>query len=36
LALPFYGALTERDVDRVCTTLERILDKTLVRGTGRF
>jgi perosamine synthetase len=36
LALPFYGALTERDVDRVCTALERILEKTLVRGTGRF
>jgi perosamine synthetase len=36
LALPFYGAMTERDVDRVCGTLEKLLDKTLVRGTGRF
>ena len=36
LALPFYGALTSREVDHVCTTLERILDKTMVRGTGRF
>jgi perosamine synthetase len=36
LALPFFGAMTERDVDRVCTTLEQLLDKTLVRGAGRF
>jgi len=36
LALPFFGAMTERDVDHVCTTLEELLDKTLVRGAGRF
>lgn len=35
LALPFYGRLSVRDVDRVCTTLESILEKVLIGGTKR-
>jgi len=35
LALPFYGRLSVRDVDRVCTTLESILEKVLLGGTKR-
>lgn len=30
LALPFYGALTEAQVDHVCTKLEQIVEKALV------
>ncbi len=30
LALPFYGAMTESQVDYVCTKLEHVIEKTLV------
>jgi len=36
LALPFFGHLTERQVDRVCDTLETILEKTILGRKGRF
>ena len=36
LALPFFGHMTERQVDRVCDVLEKLLDKTLVGRKGRF
>jgi len=36
LALPFFGSLTERQIDRVCDTLEKVLEKTLVGRKGRF
>jgi perosamine synthetase len=37
LALPFFGGLTKQQVDRVCDTLERVLDKVLTtRGDRRF
>lgn len=35
IALPFYGRMTPKDVDRVCTTLENALEKALVGGTPR-
>jgi perosamine synthetase len=36
LALPFFGNMTPRQVDRVCTTLEKVLERTLVSKKGRF
>ena len=36
LALPFFGTMTSVQVDRVCNTLEKLLEKTLVGKKGRF
>jgi len=36
LALPFFGALTARQVETVCETLERALEKTLLGSKDRF
>jgi perosamine synthetase len=36
LALPFFGGMTSIQVDRVCSTLEKLLEKTLVGKKGRF
>ena len=36
LALPFFGQMISGQVERVCDTLEKILDKTLVGRKGRF
>lgn len=36
LALPFFGGMTYQQVERVCATLERLLEKLLVGRKGRF
>jgi perosamine synthetase len=36
LALPFFGGMTYQQVERVCNTLERILERMLVGRKGRF
>lgn len=36
LALPFFNRMTTRQIDRVCQTLEKILEKTLVGRKGRL
>jgi perosamine synthetase len=36
LALPFFGRMTAAQVDRVCRTLDKILEKTLTGRKGRF
>jgi perosamine synthetase len=36
LALPFFGKLTSRQMDRVCSVLEKSLEKVLVERKGRF
>src|SRR5688572_13901366 len=36
LALPFFGGMTSQQVDRVCDTLDRVLNKKLVARKGRF
>jgi perosamine synthetase len=36
LALPFFGQMTGGQVERVCDTLEKVLEKTLVGRKGRF
>jgi perosamine synthetase len=36
LALPFFGAMTAKQINRVCDVLERILEKTLVQKSNRF
>ena len=36
LALPFFGNMMPRQLDRVCATLEKVLEKTLVGRKGRF
>ena len=36
LALPFFSKITTRQVQRVCDTLEKILDKSMVSKKGRF
>lgn len=36
LALPFFGSMTERQVDRVCQTLEKSLERVLVGNKGRW
>jgi perosamine synthetase len=36
LALPFFGSMTSVQVDRVCRTLDKILEKTLTARKGRF
>ncbi len=36
LALPFFGGMTAAQVDRVCDTLDRLLEKTVTSRKGRF
>jgi perosamine synthetase len=36
LALPFFGGMTSAQLDHVCVTLDRILEKTLTAKKGRF
>jgi perosamine synthetase len=36
LALPFFGGITEKQVNRVCDTLEKIVERTLVQQKKRF
>ena len=36
LALPFFGQMTNRQVDRVCDVLESALERVLVGNKGRF
>jgi perosamine synthetase len=36
LALPFFGGMTAAQVDRVCDTLDTLLDKTVTTRKGRF
>ena len=36
LALPFFGGMTAAQVDRVCDTLDALLEKTLTGRKGRF
>src|SRR5437763_5773984 len=36
LALPFFGGMTSAQVDRVCKTLKKVLEKTLTARKGRF
>lgn len=36
IGLPFFSRMTKAQVYRVCDLLERVLDKTLTRGKGRF
>jgi perosamine synthetase len=36
LALPFYGALTAAQIERVCQTLEQIIENRLLGGKKRF
>jgi perosamine synthetase len=36
VALPFFSRMTAAQVDRVCTVLERVLEKTLVSRKDRF
>jgi perosamine synthetase len=36
LGLPFFSRMTTSQINRVCDTLERILDKTLTARKGRF
>jgi perosamine synthetase len=35
LALPFFTKMTEGDVDRVVTVLNRVLERVLMKGTER-
>jgi perosamine synthetase len=36
LALPFFGKMSNRQVDHVCDVLESLLEKTLINRKGRF
>ena len=36
LALPFFGNMTDAQLDRVCSVLDKVLDKTLLARKGRF
>ena len=36
LAVPFFGKMTDRQVNHVCDTLEAVLEKTLMSRKGRF
>jgi perosamine synthetase len=36
LALPFFGNMTDAQIDRVCSVLDKVLDKTLTARKGRF
>jgi perosamine synthetase len=36
LALPFFGSMTTRQIDRVCETLNKTLEKQLMARKGRF
>ena len=36
LALPFFSRMTTDQIDRVCATLDKVLEKTLVSRKGRF
>ena len=36
LALPFFSQMTKHQVDRVCTTLTQVLERTLTTKSSRF
>jgi perosamine synthetase len=36
LALPFFGKMTGKQVNHVCETLEKVMEKTLISRKGRF
>jgi perosamine synthetase len=36
LALPFFGSMTTRQIDRVCETLDKTLEKRLMAKKPRF
>jgi perosamine synthetase len=36
LALPFFGSMTTRQIDRVCETLDKVLEKRLMTKKTRF
>jgi perosamine synthetase len=36
LALPFFGKMTGKQVNQVCETLEKVMEKTLISRKGRF
>jgi len=36
LALPFFSRMSGKQVERVCTTLEKTLEKLLTSRKGRF
>jgi len=36
IALPFFGTMTKSQIERVCDTLEKVLEKILVSRKGRF
>jgi len=36
IALPFYTRMTEQQVNRVCDTLDRVLERTLTSERARF
>jgi len=36
IALPFFGKMTKSQIERVCDTLEKVLEKILVSRKGRF
>ena len=36
IALPFFGKMTKSQIDRVCDTLEKVLEKILIARKGRF
>jgi perosamine synthetase len=36
LALPFFTRMTGKQIERVCDTLDKILERTLTTGKGRF
>lgn len=36
IALPFFSRMTTRQINRVCDTLEKVLDRTLIARKGRF
>ena len=35
-ALPFFGKMTKSQIERVCDTLEKVLEKILMSRKGRF
>ena len=36
IALPFFGKMTKAQIERVCDTLEKVLEKILMSRKGRF
>jgi perosamine synthetase len=36
LALPFFGSITTRQIDRVCEVLNKVLEKRLMTKKDRF